>query len=406
VQICTGREHACAITDGGRVLCWGDGGSGQLGNGVVVDYRLGPTYVKGLGDAVQIACGDHGVHSCALRATGEVVCWGGNDAGQLGDRSTTDRSAPVSVTGITDAVQVVAGEEFTCALTLSGGVRCWGSDANGQLGNGGAREPRARRRRRRPDRNGRALQRGFSCCRTAARLRGPRRLALGKARVLGERRERLASETRPPRRAPRRSTFTASETHRRAAQPTRRGASMVGSVAAGDDATVAIRRGGLASAWGSNTSESLATGATTQFPLRMLGLGPPAPSTTRSTYRSEPSTGARFEDRVSPFAGARTTTAEPGQRRPEREPLRADARRRRVELRRSTPATLSAAGCSRTKRRLLGRNTQGQIGDEPAHQRAVPTDVRGGRGFVEVDAGIGHSCGVTVPGASTAGATI
>ena len=76
------------------------------------------------------------MHTCALRGTGEVVCWGYNDAGQLGDGTTVDRAAPVAVKGISGAAQVAAGEEFTCARLATGGVKCWGSDTNGQLGNG------------------------------------------------------------------------------------------------------------------------------------------------------------------------------------------------------------------------------------------------------------------------------
>ncbi|MFB6265352.1 MAG: hypothetical protein ABEL76_17265 [Bradymonadaceae bacterium] len=36
-------------------------------------------------------------HSCAVTGGGELVCWGKNDEGQLGDGTTQNRQSPVSV---------------------------------------------------------------------------------------------------------------------------------------------------------------------------------------------------------------------------------------------------------------------------------------------------------------------
>jgi hypothetical protein len=36
-------------------------------------------------------------HACAVRAAGQVACWGANEDGQLGDDSTTDRLLAVNV---------------------------------------------------------------------------------------------------------------------------------------------------------------------------------------------------------------------------------------------------------------------------------------------------------------------
>src|SRR5262249_44825027 len=73
-------------------------------------------------------------HACALLADGPVRCWGSNYRGQLGDGTTTFRSAPVAVTGLRDVAFIAAGERHTCAARRDGSVSCWGSNDHGQLG--------------------------------------------------------------------------------------------------------------------------------------------------------------------------------------------------------------------------------------------------------------------------------
>lgn len=70
---------------------------GQLGDGTTTD-RTTPVDVLELSDAVQIASG--AVHTCALLDTEEVKCWGSNRYGQLGDGTTAVRLAPVYVQGL------------------------------------------------------------------------------------------------------------------------------------------------------------------------------------------------------------------------------------------------------------------------------------------------------------------
>lgn len=134
VAVAVGAFHSCGLLDDGTVLCWGKNQSGQLGNGTSNGKSPNPVAVEGLDSAVAISVGLDS--TCALVDGGGVRCWGRNEQGQLGDGSTENRSSPVEVRGIDSAVSVSTSGFHTCAVLEEGPARCWGSNKFGQLGNG------------------------------------------------------------------------------------------------------------------------------------------------------------------------------------------------------------------------------------------------------------------------------
>ena len=131
--ITAGYDHSCALRQTGTITCWGANNSGQLGNGTTSSSNV-PVEVLGINDATQITAGSG--HSCALRQTGTITCWGANNSGQLGNGTTSSSNVPVEVLGINDATQITAREIHTCALRQTGTITCWGNNYYGQLGNG------------------------------------------------------------------------------------------------------------------------------------------------------------------------------------------------------------------------------------------------------------------------------
>jgi alpha-tubulin suppressor-like RCC1 family protein len=135
-QLAGGGAHTCALTSDGTAHCWGDNADGQLGDNSTTD-RTAPVPVATLLKFVSIDAG--AAHTCALTSTGAAHCWGRNIRGQLGDGTTTPSLTPVSVSGGHTFQQIAAGGFFrghTCALDLTGAAWCWGDNDLGQLGIG------------------------------------------------------------------------------------------------------------------------------------------------------------------------------------------------------------------------------------------------------------------------------
>ncbi len=152
--IAAGDGHTCALLAGGTVKCWGFGGFGQLGDGTT-NSRSAPVTVRASSGTTSALSGvsaivAEGFHTCALLVAGTVTCWGENGAGQLGDGTTTERHAPVAVhassvsaSALVGVKAIAAGHAHTCALVVDGTVRCWGANGADALGDGTSTERHA-----------------------------------------------------------------------------------------------------------------------------------------------------------------------------------------------------------------------------------------------------------------------
>jgi alpha-tubulin suppressor-like RCC1 family protein len=145
VAIGLGHDHICVVHAGtGTVSCWGNNSDGQLGTGV---YGCGDgTYdcpspgkvISGLSGVTQLS-GSY-VHTCAAQTSGQEVCFGWlATVDATGAYTRADFLSPTPVSGLTDVVQVSTNEvtdDTDCAVRKSGQIVCWGQNSVGLLGVG------------------------------------------------------------------------------------------------------------------------------------------------------------------------------------------------------------------------------------------------------------------------------
>ena len=132
VDISPGNFHTLGLDAEGGVWSWGLNDSGQLGDGGATVSRKRAFKQSLPLAAISVAAG--GNHSLVVLSDGSLWAWGANGFGQLGDGSTTDRSAPVQIGQ--GFLQVAAGRFFSMARKSDGSVWTWGANSKGQLGDG------------------------------------------------------------------------------------------------------------------------------------------------------------------------------------------------------------------------------------------------------------------------------
>lgn len=135
--IAAGAQHTCAVRDDGRVICWGRADGGRIGFAGSGAHPM-PELVEGADLARLVAGGDE--LSCATSDSGVALrCWGSTAYGQLGVGGALEAGSEWTAVPVasmdTPVDRVDAGAGFGCAIT-GATVVCWGLNDRGQLGDG------------------------------------------------------------------------------------------------------------------------------------------------------------------------------------------------------------------------------------------------------------------------------
>lgn len=140
-SIYAGYTHTCAIASNDAAYCWGLNNYGQLGDNSVTQ-RTAPVLVSG-GLTWKALAPSHSYsarhHTCGITSTNLAYCWGGNNYGQLGTNSTTQRQVPYAVytSGVLSGktiLKIASGGDFSCVVANDNYAYCWGYNSNGQIG--------------------------------------------------------------------------------------------------------------------------------------------------------------------------------------------------------------------------------------------------------------------------------
>jgi alpha-tubulin suppressor-like RCC1 family protein len=137
VSVTAGQNHSAVTMGSGAMYSWGADYSGQLGNDSALTAQPSPVFVSSLPPHKRVTSGGYnGNHTLILEGDGTVSSVGSDAAGQLGNNSSlTDQPLPVTVAGLSYIVSIAAGDFHSLALRHDGVVFSWGQGTSGQLGN-------------------------------------------------------------------------------------------------------------------------------------------------------------------------------------------------------------------------------------------------------------------------------
>jgi alpha-tubulin suppressor-like RCC1 family protein len=137
IALSAGASFTCALSGSASAAdayCWGANDAGQLG----VDTGMVATASKVPAPTQFTAIASGTATTCAIDVERNVWCWGSNKLGQASIGPATAMVVPASVpptqTSVTDAIAIAVGDNHACATQASGAIVCWGGNSAGQLG--------------------------------------------------------------------------------------------------------------------------------------------------------------------------------------------------------------------------------------------------------------------------------
>ena len=131
--VSAGSGHTCAIRDDGAIECWGNNSTTVwLGEDTSEEAHTGQLDAPS-GSFTAISAGSH--HTCGLRNTGAIECWGSNNGlewnEEIGASVVVHSGQAIPPAGNFSAVS--AGSYHTCGLRDTGAIECWGHNWGGQI---------------------------------------------------------------------------------------------------------------------------------------------------------------------------------------------------------------------------------------------------------------------------------
>jgi hypothetical protein len=111
----------CVRTTSGGAKCRGDNDFGALGDGTSGGDDASPVDVQGLTSNVT-AIANEGDHACAITTGGALHCWGDNSNGQLGIGPAGESLVPVGVSGLGIAGATPSGAPASLSVGTSDGA--------------------------------------------------------------------------------------------------------------------------------------------------------------------------------------------------------------------------------------------------------------------------------------------